>query len=46
MDGGIHATHNLVEKGKKGSVGGEKKRRCATRNVEEKLEELWKYREF
>jgi hypothetical protein len=45
-DGGIHTTRNLVEKGKKGSVGGEEKRTWAIGITEENREELWKYREF
>jgi hypothetical protein len=37
MDGGIHTTHNLAEKGKKGSVGrGGGRRTRATGIAEEK----------
>jgi hypothetical protein len=35
MDGGIRATHNLAEKGKKGSVGETEKKKRATGIAEE-----------
>jgi hypothetical protein len=40
MDGGIRATCNLVEKGKKGSVGAEEKRTRMIGIMEENREEL------